>query len=83
MTPQGREAIFKTPLGVSPNLDGAFWNYVLSVNTRRRFHIIKDILLSKIWQYAERVNDLIEKDYENRLLWKLRQRVLNACEALA
>ena len=83
MTPQGKKAIYGTPIGCEPDLDGAFWNYVLIINKRRRFAPIKDILLNKSWSYAEHLTNRIENDYENKLLWKLRQRVLNVCEALA
>ena len=82
LTPQGKKAIYSTPIGVQPDLDGAFWNYVLIINKRRRFASTKDILLKKAWTLAEYLNDRIENDYENKLLWKLRQRVLNVCEAL-
>jgi hypothetical protein len=83
VTPKGRKAIYGTPLGCEPDLAGAFWNYVLIVNKRRRFARIKDILLNTAWSSAEYLTNRIENNYENKLFWKLRQRALNACEALA
>jgi len=83
MTPKGKKEIFSAPIGREPDLCGSFWNYVLIVNKRRRFARIKDILLAKLFKYAEHLTLRIENDYDNRLLWKLRQRVLNMCEALA